>query len=229
MNLRKRGGKAQSLTYTGYVTDDLSISTMVGEIEPQYASEKPGVDQNCPSVNDARTSGATEIVGCGQDGTIGADIEYVYGNHTFKVGLDVQERASTRDSAPVGGHDYTYNTLIPTGSIQGIPFTNNTDASIDYVTDRIFAGGGGFKSDLTAFYIEDTWLATDNLVLNIGLRKDKFEGEGTTGKVLFDFDTDIAPRLGFSWDINGDGESKLFDTFAQKDIFVAEEANPFSR
>jgi hypothetical protein len=222
LNLRKRGGEAQSLTYTGYITDDLSVSAMAGKIETEYNTLKPGVDLNCPSVNDTRNV-TNPIEGCGQGGSIGnnfdentqyrLDVEYVLNDHTIKAGFDIQERQSSRLDEPVGGHDYTYSSLIPTGTIQGIPYTNNTGANQDYVTDRIFAGGGGFSSDLTAYYIEDTWQATDNLVLNIGVRKDKFEGQGTTGKILFDFDTDIAPRLGFSWDVNGDGDSKVFGTF----------------
>jgi hypothetical protein len=296
-NVRLRGGKAQSLTYTGYLTDDLSVSAMAGQIKTEYNTLKPGVDLNCPSVNDTRTT-TNPITSCGQGGTVGSnnddnvqyrlDLEYVFGDHTIKAGLDVQNRESTRLDEPVGGHSYTYSTLIPTGTIQGIPYTNNTGANQDYVTDRIFAGGGGFKSDLTAYYIEDVWQATENLILNIGLRKDKFKGEGTTGKLLFDFNTDIAPRLGFSWDVNGDGDTKVFGTYGtyylpvanntifraasgvsdvtthytftgsdatgsptgiqpitgnlstsqavnsvstipQKDIFVAEEANPFAR
>jgi hypothetical protein len=221
-NVRLRGGEAQSLTYTGYLTDDLSLSAMAGEVKTEYNTLKPGVDLSCPSVDDTRDV-ANPIVSCGQGGTVGSnndknkqyrvDIEYILGDHTIKAGFDKQERSSSRLDEPVGGHSYTYSTLIPTGTIQGIPYTNNTGANQDYVTDRIFAGGGGFSSDLTAYYIEDVWQATDNLVLNIGLRKDNFKGQGTTGKSLFDFKTDIAPRLGFSWDVNGDGDSKLFGTY----------------
>jgi hypothetical protein len=50
-------------------------------------------------------------------------------------------------------------------------------------------------------------------MLSIGLRKDKFKGHGTNGVQLFSFDTSIAPRLGFTWDVAGDGESKLYVTY----------------
>jgi hypothetical protein len=220
---RKRGGEAQSLTYTGYLTDDLTVTAMAGKIKTEYTTD-PG-NRVCPSVTDQRDI-PNPVEGCGPGGSIGNnfdenkqyrfDIEYALGDHTITAGLDVQERLSTNISEPVAGHSWTYNSLAPNGSIQGNSgaiFTNSTGASIDFVQDRIFVGGGGFSSDLSAFYIEDTWQATDNLVINVGLRKDKFEGEGTTGKALFEFDTDIAPRLGFSWDINGDGNSKLYGTY----------------
>lgn len=220
---RERGGEAQSLSYTGYWSDDFTVSAMAGEIETQYATDPSNL--TCPSVADQREI-TNPVQGCGPGGSIGAnndtntqyrlDLEYVWGAHTIKAGMDVQERSSVRESAPVAGHSYTYNRLGPNGSIQGTDgpiYLNNTGANVDFVEDRIFEGGGSFTSDLTAYYIEDVWQVTDNVVLNIGLRKDQFEGDGTTGKLLFDFDTDIAPRLGFSWDMNGDGESKLYGTF----------------
>jgi hypothetical protein len=146
------------------------------------------------------------------------------GDHNIKLGLDVQERSTTRRTAPIGGHSYTYATLAAGASIQGdsgVLYTNNTGASQDYVSDRIFVGGGSFSSDLTAYYIEDQWQITDNLMLSLGLRKDRFEGDGTTGLQLFDFDTDIAPRLGFTWDVSGDGESKLYGTFGRYYLPIA--------
>ncbi|WP_416307790.1 TonB-dependent receptor [Neptunicella sp. SCSIO 80796] len=228
VNIRKRGGEAQSLSYTGYLTDDLSLSAMAGEIETQYATDPSNLD--CPGVSDSRSI-PNPVTGCGPGGSTGdnfdkntqyrLDLEYVWGDHTLKAGLDIQERQSTRVTVPVGGHTYDYSSLAPNSSIQGIPFTNNTGATINYVSDRIFVGGGGFSSDLTAYYIEDQWQLLDNLVLNIGFRKDKFEGEGTTGKLLFDFDTDVAPRLGFSWDINGDGASKIYGTWGRYYLPIA--------
>lgn len=220
---RKRGGEAQSLTYTGYWSDDLTVSAMAGKIETEYSTE-PG-NLVCPSVSDLRAT-TSPITGCGPGGSTGDnqdentqyrfDVEYAFGDHTLRAGVDIQERFSSRTSAPVGGHVWTYNSLAPNGSIQGTAgsiFTNSTGSTLDYVRDRVFAGGGSFSSDLTAYYVEDSWQATDDLVVNIGFRKDQFEGDGTTGRQLFEFDTDIAPRLGFSWDINGDGDSKLYGTY----------------
>ncbi|WP_438862763.1 TonB-dependent receptor [Neptunicella sp.] len=230
INLRKRGGEAQSLSYTGYLTDDLTLTAMAGRIETQYTTEKPGADPNCPSVNDTRDV-TNPYEGCGQGGSIGEnydentqyrlDLEYVLGDHTITAGLDIQKRESTNITEPVGGHSWTYYTLENTGTIQGTSYTNNTGGPIDYVSDRIFVGGGGFNSDLNAYYIEDNWQVTDNLLLSIGLRKDKFEGAGITGKTLYEFDTDVAPRLGFSWDVNGDGNTKVFGTFGTYYLPVA--------
>ncbi|MBN7819375.1 TonB-dependent receptor [Bowmanella yangjiangensis] len=230
VNIRKRGGEAQSLNYTGYWTDSLTVSAMAGEIETQYSTVPSNTE--CPSVSDSRNV-PNPILGCGPGGSVGdnldkntqyrLDLEYAFENHLIRAGWDYQERESTRITDPIGpdGMAWTYSTLAPNASIQGIPFTNTTDQSMEIVSGRFFGGGGSFKSELTAYYIEDEWQLTDNFKVNIGVRKDIFEGDGTTGRQLYKFDTDIAPRLGFSWDINGDGESKLYATWGRYYLPVA--------
>lgn len=225
--IRKRGGEARSLSYTGHMTDNITVSAMVGRIETEYTTDPSNVD--CPTINDNRDLPHEQLAnGCGPGGTIGQnndentqyrfDVSFTIGDHNVKAGIDIQERLSTREVTPIAGHSFVYDTLAPNGTIQGDTgpiYTNDTGAALDYVADRIFVGGGGFSSDLTAFYIEDNWQVSDTLMLTAGLRQDRFEATGATGKPLVDFDTDVAPRLGFSWDIKGDGDSKLYGTYGQ--------------
>lgn len=221
----ENGGTAHSLSYTGYWTDDLTVSAMAGELETQYGSEPSNTE--CSTVIDTRDV-ANPAVSCGPGGSIGEnfdkntqyrlDIEYYWGDHTIRGGYDYQERDSTNVTRPIGGHSWEYATLENGGSVQGdngVLFTNNSGAPIDYVSDRIFEGGGKFGSELSAFYIEDEWRVTENVMLNIGFRKDKFEGSGTTDQILYSFDTDWAPRLGASWDVFGTGETKLYATWGE--------------
>ena len=232
--IRKRGGDAQSLTYTGYINNDLSISAMWGEIESQYETSPANIA--CSRVDDERINPAVAAVGCAPGGSYGADedtntqyrfdVEWYVGNHTINAGLDKQTRETTNVTIPTGpeGAWWTYTTYKPGANIQGDNgslWVNDTNQDIDLVDNRYFAGGGNFESDLTAYYIEDKWQITMDLMLSIGLRKDIYEGEGTTGKKLYDFDTDIAPRLGFTWDVLGDGESKLYGTYGRYYLPVA--------
>jgi len=46
-SVRDRGGKAQSLSYVGHITDDLTISVMTGEINTEFTTNIANVD--CPS------------------------------------------------------------------------------------------------------------------------------------------------------------------------------------
>jgi hypothetical protein len=152
------------------------------------------------------------------------DVEYAFGDHTVTAGYEFQKRDTTRVSLPSGGHNYTYYTLADGGEIQGdngVLFSNDSGATQDYVRDRIFAGGGGFSSDIQAYFIEDKWEATDDITLSIGLRVDDFENVGVTGNVLTSFTTDVAPRLGITWDPTGNGESKIFATAGQYYLPIA--------
>ncbi|NUS59828.1 MAG: hypothetical protein HOQ01_02670, partial [Lysobacter sp.] len=79
-----------------------------------------------------------------------------------------------------------------------------------YVRLRRFANGAtvGVKSD--AFYVEDSWQATDNLMLYGGLRWDTFENTNGAGEPYVKIDNQFGPRLGFAWDVNGDSTFKVF-------------------
>lgn len=227
----ERGGTAHSISYTGYWTDNLTVTGMAGEIETQYGSEPSNTE--CSTVVDTREVD-DPAASCGPGGSIGEnfdtntqyrlDLEYYFGDHTIRAGYDYQERESTNVTRPIGGHSWTYATLQPGGSVQGDTgelFSNDTGAPIDYVSDRIFEGGGQFGSELSAYYIEDEWRVTDDVIVNLGLRKDKFEGSGTTDEILYSFNTDWAPRLGVSWDVMGRGETKVYATWGKYYLPVA--------
>ncbi|NQZ10621.1 MAG: TonB-dependent receptor [Algicola sp.] len=229
--LNMRGGDAQSISYTGYLTDDLNISALWGKIETQFLTNALDLNDNCPFVDDQRTNPTVVASRCGSGTTknsanedtntqIRFDAEYLIGDHNFKAGYETQDRSSINAREPIGGHQYTYTNLAVGASLPNNIYTNNTGAVQDIVRDRIFAGGG-FSVDMTAYYLEDQWQLTDNLMLSIGLRKDKFSGQGVTGVELFDFDTSIAPRLGFTWDVAGDDESKLYGTYGTYYLPVA--------
>lgn len=239
--VRKRGGEASSISYTGTFMDDITVSAMFGKIETQYTSD-PDDTQSCPAVADQRSPApATPITGCGPGGAYGnnfdeneqlrLDIEWALGDHLVRVGLDKQDRGSTRLSVPIGGHNYTYSTLNNNASIQGNNgpiYTNTTGGPIDFVFDRIFSNeqaGGGFRSDLTAYYIEDEWQLNDNIVLYIGARKDQLTNYSTGDVVFADFDQEWAPRLGMSWDPTGDGENKFYGTWGRYYLPIANNTN----
>jgi hypothetical protein len=67
--LRERGGEAWNVTYTGHMTDSLTIKAMFGSIETQYLSEASNTV--CPLVTDSRDN--PTAVGCGPGGSTGTN------------------------------------------------------------------------------------------------------------------------------------------------------------
>ncbi|GAA0305578.1 TonB-dependent receptor [Psychrosphaera haliotis] len=60
-----------------------------------------------------------------------------------------------------------------------------------------------------SFYIQDS-INIEDLTLNVGLRAEKWSHYASTGEKIFSFDWDIAHRLSAVYDINGDGDSKVW-------------------
>lgn len=81
-----------------------------------------------------------------------------------------------------------------------------------------FGAKGSAGSDNLAFYIQDGWQPVKRLTLNLGIRTEREQspsfnalGDGIT----FAFSDKIAPRLGFSLDLFGDGRTKIFGSYGR--------------
>lgn len=66
---------------------------------------------------------------------------------------------------------------------------------------------------------------TDNLLLYGGLRAETFENKNASGVTFVESGTLAAPRLGFSWDVNGDSTFKVFGNAGRYYIPVASGSN----
>lgn len=66
------------------------------------------------------------------------------------------------------------------------------------------------KIDGQVFFIQDAWSNDQGISVNLGLRAEKYEHISSAGDNIQTFDWEIAPRLSAAWDINNDGESKVF-------------------
>jgi len=95
-----------------------------------------------------------------------------------------------------------------------------------YVRKRIYqTTTGSFSVENTAAYIEDSWQVKDNWLVYAGLRNETFKNTNADGDTFIEAKKLIAPRLGFSWDVKGDGTVKVFGNAGRYYIPVASNTN----
>jgi hypothetical protein len=218
------GGTNTIAQWTGFITDSLTLSAMYGSGE--YSRETKISTAACPAVYDGRPPRTQlEYLGCWSEAAGIAvddpnandkrtafrfDADLVLGSHTLRAGLDNEVITTVDGSVYTGGFYDRLFTLAPGGSIGGTGYTNTTGAPIDYVRRRVFQNGGTFKTKNSAWYIQDDWQVTPNIVVNLGLRNESFRNENDKGQAFIEVKNTWAPRAGVSWDVKGDGKMKLY-------------------
>ncbi len=239
----KSGHRLDSLQYTGYLTDRLTLSALYGRQESPNYNQNPGYDPNLVSVsgltsqNPAITGGAPR--GNAQTVTSISDpdrryekdnlrlnLNWVIGDHSIDVGIDNQElRAYNQGSRTSGpGYAWTYaRTTNPDPNVL-LSGASREDGTIGVPSPVGFAYGeqgyyvirtqayslSSYRATQDAWYIEDRWQVSDNLLLSLGIRNDTFTNFNDRDQAVYDVDDQWSPRLGFSWDVRGDSSFKVF-------------------
>ena len=220
------GGDNWSATYTGHFGDNFVAKAMYGVNKRSSTSGSPW-DAGCSIVTrsgnyTAAFGPATTSEGCHPtNSSISSrydkreatrlDFEWTLGDHLLRFGLD-QEVMDSNSSVvyPGDGVSYQAQAATPGGAL---PNGALVPAGVTRIIDaRHYITGAPVSTKAQAFYVEDNWSVTPNLLLSLGVRADKFENTLASGATFAkaDFSDMISPRLGFSWDMKGDGSMKLF-------------------
>tara|TARA_A100001391_G_scaffold66729_1_gene42412 strand:+ start:13913 stop:16927 length:3015 start_codon:yes stop_codon:yes gene_type:complete len=113
-------------------------------------------------------------------------------------------------------------------------FTANADTAqrlgiaegTDYYTTRVYRNNGVSTVKNEAFYIEDDWaLMDDRLRLQLGLRNDRFSNQGVNGESYYKSGNQWAPRVGASYDLMGDGRTKVYGFYGKYFLPLAADIN----
>ena len=218
------GGELYIGKYTGYLTDNLTLTALYGSQKLDHSSIQFGLnpDPDAVYVSDGRQNipAAQRVTGVqpfastpwadAYDKTEGYrfDLEWRVGEHDIRVGLDHQDLEVRRGTNPTGpGYTWAYSSGTPGAPIGGgavIP------ASGEYVTRGVTRLGGTFSVEQSAQYIEDRWQVSDNWLLSLGLRNEQFTNYNTERQAFISQRNQLAPRLGVAWDVHGDSSLKLF-------------------
>ncbi|HYE13111.1 MAG TPA: TonB-dependent receptor [Pyrinomonadaceae bacterium] len=154
--------------------------------------------------------------------TFDADASYYVsgfgGRHLIKGGYQLNALAND-----------VFNTFIDQVSLRygrDINFTSGVPASILPPTPGAIGSGllqrfsekGSASSRNQAIYIQDNWQPTSRLSLNFGVRAERENAPSFIpgqASITFGFGDKIAPRLGFAYDLTGDGRTKLFASYGR--------------
>jgi len=229
----ENGGDNYALTWTSFFTENLSMKALYGGNERQ-SSNLADSSVDCNRVRDRRTGQGGRDLSCTRSGSLVAredsreamrlDFDWNLGDHLLRFGLDREVNTSKhRQFYPgPGGLVYEIYSTTPGAIVNGVGIPAGYNA---YVRTRELSVNGEFETINSAFYLEDNWSVTDNLVLNGGLRLEAFDNKNSEGDSYIKIDDMLAPRFGFAWDVNGDGRSKLFGNIGRYFLPVANVIN----
>jgi hypothetical protein len=189
-----------------------------------------------PAITGGQTIGNAQTVGqlfdpqhVTRNTNLRLDLSYRLGSHTLTAGIDNQNVRDIHDGQFTSGPGYAwaYASGDPDSWITGGPDANGPGwqgypwvrAPGDYaggetgyyVSKQIFANSASVRVKQQAQYIEDTWQITDRWLVKLGLRNDQFTNYNGTGTPYLRLtNSQLAPRLGFTWDVNGDSSFKVY-------------------
>jgi outer membrane receptor protein involved in Fe transport len=215
--------------YTSYLTDDLTLSATYGRNRQKDYAQNPltsslpflsGVNNQDPSI-----TGGTPIRNNQTASQIKADnaqnktrglrleLEYHLGNHDLTAGVDNMYYNAYNEGVSTSGPGYMWIyskasnpdvALVP-GLGVGAPGGEGY-----YAQKYIYTTTTSMSVKQKAYYLEDRWQVSDNWLVTLGLRNDKFTNYNSSAVAYVDSGDQWAPRLGVSWDVFGDSSFKLF-------------------
>ena len=144
-------------------------------------------------------------------------VEDLAGDHEIKVGL----QRDNIENHVLRGYSNTRilfyidraRTNLFNESVRGTYGTYRTLQIATQTVDPV-------SSESTGLFLQDSWRATDRLTFNIGVRSEEenvpsFASQPNipTTAIEFGFSDKIAPRLGFAYDVLGDGKWKAYGSY----------------
>ncbi len=238
-NPASAGAQVNALKYTGQLTDDLTLTTMYGQLKaprgvtyegfvgnPPASVTLPAASRRVPEL-DAQglyfvaNSFPGTVTSPGEDSvkSFRLDLEYKLGQHTLRGGLDRNDlSAMNAGSGTSGGSSWTYRSVatptVPSSLASGQSGTVANFGGFGprgfYATQFVFNSLTAAKAQQSSLYLEDRYQVTKNVLVTAGLRSESYNNTNGDGEKFLEQKNQIAPRLAAAWDVNGDASLKVF-------------------
>lgn len=219
------GGKSYVGKYTGTFTDWLTVSAAYGVTKdrdnaipklaftPYVADIRSGtskrISQQTSNSNDFPQNTKREFF------RADADLYFkLFGDHHIRTGFEEERLTLQHITGRTGGKTIYYLK----GSARD---TRGVAAGQDYVEYNYFSTGGTFQGNNKALYLQDSWDVNNRLTLNLGVRRDQFSNKNAAGDTFVEFNNEIAPRIGVTYDVFGDKTTKVYANFGRYYLPVA--------
>lgn len=216
------------LHYTGYLTDKATLSVLYGRSDvknPQVVpglsslpalrgttSQDPSINGGVPIVNDQ----SELYVNSPKSGTssrgLRIDLEYQLGDHLLQAGVDNLDYTAQGQGRDMSGPGYAwiYSSGDPDEAINPGLGVGAPGGEGYYVRQYIYITTTSMSASQDAWYLQDKWQVTPNLLLQLGLRNDKFTNSNADGDAFVVQKNQWEPRIGASWDVFGDSSLKVY-------------------
>lgn len=203
--------------YTGYITDNLTITALYGESKNQQPDltmipDFPLVRANAaspvaPQMHNYQPYGnlSTGEWNSSKGGRF--DVEYRIGSHDLRAGVDFQTLKTTSGEMYANEDKYGGYWRYEPAKALGLSSAAYPNGVVRMITHKL---QGNYKTDLNAFYVEDHWQVADRWLAYIGLRDESFKNYNKFNIAYVEQKNQLAPRLGLSWDVNGDSTLKVY-------------------
>lgn len=127
-----------------------------------------------------------------------ASLSWVRGAHQLKAGLDVS--------------DITLRLQDRWGGIRQLRYAEDSVNRYEWAD---FYMRGRVRSRIYGFFVQDGWHVTTRLRLNAGVRWDGERHYGSDGGLAVSITNELQPRLGFVWQADGAGRSRVFGSYGR--------------
>ncbi|MFC5436715.1 carboxypeptidase regulatory-like domain-containing protein [Rhodanobacter umsongensis] len=193
--------------------------------------QNPGLNGGSPITNSQNISTVALPGHRSTNTNLRVDVSYKLGDHTLTAGIDNQDvkniDAGTKFPDGSLGYAWEYNnqgdpnSYVAGGPDTGAgwenrPWVSNTGSQPGgqtgyYVAQYHYHDNASVRVAQRAQYIEDSWQVTDRWLVKLGLRNDQFTNYNAGAKPYLRLTSpQWAPRVGFSWDVNGDSSFKVY-------------------